>query len=153
MVVAGLIPILLGQLLRFWAVGCIVLYRGEMVKAEKLVTWGPYSIFRNPLYVANGLIGLGWGLMAGLWGLALFLITFLVLYVLLIIPWEERFLLAKFGDEYRDYSRSVGAFGPKRWPPRFKKGPFEPSVIWKSEIHSVMVTVIGTAVLISRIWW
>lgn len=149
----GLLPVLIGQALRFWAVGCIVLYRGERVKAERLVTWGPYSLVRNPLYVANGLIGLGWGLMSGFWGLSLFAIVFLVLYGNLIVPWEEDFLKVKFGKRYISYCRSVGAFFPKKWPPKVAPGPFDPSVIFKSEVHSLAVTVLGTALIWSRLWW
>lgn len=152
-VLLGLFPVLIGQALRFWAVGCIVLYRGEKVKAERLVTWGPYSFARNPLYVANGLIGLGWGIMSGFWGLVLFILTFLVLYGLLIVPWEERFLCKKFGKSYLSYCCSVGAFFPRAWPPVLISGPFDPSIIWKSEIHSVAVNLLGTALIWSRLWW
>lgn len=149
----GLFPVVLGQFLRFWAVGCIVLYRGEKVKANRLVTWGPYSLARNPLYVANGLIGLGWGIMSGLWGVVLFALTFWVLYCLLIVPWEEEFLRKKFGKSYVSYCRSVGAFFPKRIPPEVVSGPFDPSIIRKSEIHSLAVTLLGTALIWSRLWW
>lgn len=152
-VILGLFPVVLGQALRFWAVGCIVLYRGEKVKANRLVTWGPYSLARNPLYVANGLIGLGWGIMSGFLGIVLFALTFWVLYGLLIVPWEERFLRQKFGKRYVSYCRSVGAFFPKRIPPKVLSGPFDPSIIWKSEIHSVAVTVLGTVLIWSRLWW
>ena len=69
----GLPFVVLGQAWRFWAVGCIGRYRGEAVGAERLATWGPYAFMRNPLYFGNGLIGLGWGLMAGPWAAVLFL--------------------------------------------------------------------------------
>ncbi|MFC2593742.1 MAG: isoprenylcysteine carboxylmethyltransferase family protein, partial [Fretibacterium sp.] len=42
-VLLGLPLVLLGQGWRFWAVGCIGRYRGEVVGAERLVTWGPYA--------------------------------------------------------------------------------------------------------------
>lgn len=152
-VAIGLLPVLLGQALRCWAVGCIVLYRGERVKAQRLVTWGPYSVVRNPLYLSNGIIGLGWGIMAGFWESIFFLGTFVVLYGLLIVPWEESFLLKAFGEEYQRYRKRVGAFWPKTWPIRFRSGPFDASVIWRSERHTMVVTVLGTALLISRLWW
>lgn len=56
--VPGLALVVLGQVLRFWAAGTITLYRGEEVKANRLITWGPYAFCRNPLYVGNGFIGL-----------------------------------------------------------------------------------------------
>lgn len=152
-ILVGALPVLLGQALRCWAVGCIVLYRGERVKARRLVTWGPYSICRNPLYVANGLIGLGWGIMAGPLALSLFFIVFVALYGFLIVPWEERFLSEKFGKTFDDYRKRVGTFWPKIWPPRISSGPFDYSVIWNSEKHSILVTVVGTSLLLSRLWW
>ncbi|SMG27326.1 methyltransferase family protein [Dethiosulfovibrio salsuginis] len=152
-ILIGLFPVLLGQALRFWAVGCIVLYRGEKVKADRLVTWGPYSLARNPLYVANGLIGLGWGLMSGFWGLLLFAVIFVGLYGILIVPWEEGFLRKKFGKSYLSYCRSVGPFYPLKWPPKVRSGPFDSSVIWRSEVHSVIVTLLGTVLIWSRLWW
>ena len=48
-IAVGVVLVLLGQLLRFWGVGCIRLYRGEEVKAQQLATWGPYALVRNPL--------------------------------------------------------------------------------------------------------
>lgn len=149
----GLFPVVIGQALRFWGVGCIVLYRGEKVKADRLVTWGPYSFARNPLYVANGLIGLGWGIMSGFWAVVFFILTFIVLYGFLIVPWEERFLRKKFGKSYLSYCRSVGPFFPKKWPPVLISGPFDPSIIWKSEVHSLVVNLLATALIWSRLWW
>lgn len=152
-VLFGVSLAVLGQCLRFWAVGCIILYRGERVKANRLVTWGPYSLARNPLYLANGLIGLGWGIMSGFWGTVLFALTFWLLYGILIVPWEESFLNRKFGKSYISYCRSVGAFCPKKLPVCLVPGPFDPSVIWRSEIHSLIVTVLGTILIWSRLWW
>nr|PIE55560.1 MAG: cobalt-zinc-cadmium resistance protein [Dethiosulfovibrio peptidovorans] len=152
-VAIGLIPVMLGQALRCWAAGCIGRYRGERVSAKRLATWGPYSLCRNPLYVGNGLIGLGWGIMAGIVPLILFALTFWVLYGLLIVPWEERFLLKKFGDAYRRYRRTVGAFCPKQWPVCVELGSFDLSILWRSERHSLLVTLLGTVVLASRLWW
>jgi protein-S-isoprenylcysteine O-methyltransferase Ste14 len=136
-ILVGALPVLLGQALRCWAVGCIVLYRGERVKARRLVTWGPYSICRNPLYVA----------------LSLFFVVFVALYGFLIVPWEERFLSEKFGKTFDDYRKRVGTFWPKIWPPSISSGPFDYSVIWNSEKHSMLVTVVGTSLLLSRLWW
>ena len=51
---AGLILVAIGQSVRFWAAGCITRYRGENVGAERLVTWGPYALVRNPHRTMGG---------------------------------------------------------------------------------------------------
>ncbi len=147
----GFTLVALGQLLRFWAVGCITRYRGEKVGAERLVTWGPYSLVRNPLYVGNGLIGLGWAVMAGPAAAALFCIAFFLLYNVLIVPYEEAFLRGKFGAAYEDYVKRVAPFFPRRWTLDGISGPFDRSVLWKSERHSLLVTVLGSVVLLFRV--
>ena len=142
--------VLLGQALRFWAVGCIGRYRGEQVGAETLATWGPYAFVRNPLYAGNGLIGLGWGLMAGPWATLAFVVIFVLLYTILIVPHEEAFLLEKFGDEYRRYRERTGRFFPKGWPAGLIGGPFDAQVLWRSERHSLLTTVAGTFLILVR---
>ncbi len=154
---AGLVLVVLGQLLRFWGVGCITLYRGEEVKAQRLATWGPYALVRNPLYVANGLLGLGWAWMSGNAATVVFLVSFYVLYGVLIVPHEEAFLSQKFGQEYEDYKKRVGRFIPKNFSKetrsRVRAGSYDASILMKSEIHSLLVTVVGTILIVSRLWW
>lgn len=146
----GLPFVITGQLLRFWAVGCIGRYRGERVGAEALATWGPYAFVRNPLYVGNGIIGLGWGVMAGPWATAIFVAAFFLLYTVLIVPHEEAFLLQKFGDAYRRYRDVTGAFIPGSWPSGRIAGRFDRRVLWVSERHSLLVTVVGTLLIVGK---
>ncbi|MDR3265496.1 MAG: isoprenylcysteine carboxylmethyltransferase family protein [Synergistaceae bacterium] len=149
-VLFGLPFLVAGQSLRFWAVGCIGRYRGEQVGAQALTTWGPYAFARNPLYVGNGLIGLGWGFMAGPWATAAFLATFVLLYAVLIVPHEEAFLLEKFGAEYERYKSSVGGFFPKAWPGGKIAGAFDGRILWVSERHSLLTTVAGTLFIVGK---
>lgn len=150
-ILAGLPLVLLGQLLRFWAVGCIGRYRGERVGAEALATWGPYAFARNPLYVGNGIIGLGWAVMAGPWAILVFVVTFVLLYTVFIVPHEEAFLLEKFGDAYRKYRDTTGRFIPRSWPTGRIAGPFDRKVLWISERHSLLTTVVGTLLIVGKI--
>lgn len=152
-VVPGLLLVIAGQAFRCWGAGTIMLYRGEQVKAARLATWGPYALVRNPLYVANGILGLGWAWIAGDAATAVFVVTFAVLYGYLIVPHEEKFLLAQFGDKYRQYCRRVGAFFPQSIDWEKLKGPFDRSILLKSEIHTLWVTVAGTILILSRFWW
>ncbi|NLB84054.1 MAG: isoprenylcysteine carboxylmethyltransferase family protein [Synergistaceae bacterium] len=148
----GLFLVALGQGIRFWAAGSIVRYRGEQVGAQQLVTWGPYGLVRNPLYIGNGLIGAGWGMMAGWSAFFLFILVFILLYGVVIVPWEETFLRQRFGEEYEGYVSRTGQFIPKKWTLKELNGPFNTEVLWRSERHSVFVTLAGTALLLMKIW-
>ena len=151
-IAVGICLVALGQGIRFWASGCITRYRGEKIGAENLVTWGPYAFVRNPLYLGNGLIGAGWGILAGWKALCVFLGAFVVLYGIFIVPCEEEFLEKKFGEEYRNYKRKTGRFLPVWRPAMEVDGPFDVSILWKSERHSLFITLAGTAVLIASVW-
>jgi protein-S-isoprenylcysteine O-methyltransferase Ste14 len=142
--------VVLGQALRFWAAGCIGRYRGERVGALSLATWGPYAFVRNPLYVGNGLIGLGWSVMADPLAIAVFVITFVLLYTVLIVPHEESFLLEKFGVEYSRYKERTGSFFPNAWPSGRISGPFDSKVLWVSEFYSLLTTVAGSLLIIAK---
>ncbi len=73
-------------------------------KAQKLVTRGIYSRFRNPIYIFGG-IGVAGFVLAierPIW-----LLAFAVLIPMQIVRSrrEARVLEEKFGDEYREYAR------------------------------------------------
>ena len=81
-------------------------------KEHELVTSGIYRWVRHPLYtVGSSFIG-AFGLMADNW----FIIIMAALaFIAMAIrtPKEEANLIAKFGDEYRNYMKTTGAFLPK----------------------------------------
>ena len=149
-IVCGAPFIVLGQSVRFWAAGCIVRYRGEHVGALSLTTWGPYAFVRNPLYAGNALIGLGWSVMAAPLAIVAFVITFILLYTVLIVPHEESFLLKKFGGEYSRYRERTGSFFPAAWPGGWIAGPFDSKILWVSEFHSFLATIVGTLLIIAK---
>lgn len=150
----GLIFVIAGQIWRFWAAGCIGRYRGEDVGAQRLATHGPYALMRNPLYFGNFLIGFGWAVMAGFWAVPVFIVGFIILYVIIIIPYEEDFLMKKFGNEYKDYKLRVGMFAPRS---DFKLsglfGRFDAKILWRSERHTVITTVLGTCLIASKLFF
>lgn len=148
----GLPLVILGQLIRLWAAGTIIRYRGESVKAEQLITWGPYGLVRNPLYIGNGLIGLGWSLISGsMLALFVFLAVFVLLYGMLIVPWEEKYLGNKFPEEYSNYKERTGRFFPKGTISFDRlRGPFDLRILWISERYSLAITVLGTFILIFK---
>jgi protein-S-isoprenylcysteine O-methyltransferase Ste14 len=83
-----------------------------LLKEQSLVTGGAYGVVRHPIYAGAFLIW--FGLAAAYTSGAVLLLT--VLYVIpayvLNIRGEEQMMLSRYGDEYRDYRRRVGAFVP-----------------------------------------
>jgi protein-S-isoprenylcysteine O-methyltransferase Ste14 len=73
----------------------------------RLVTTGVFSISRNPLYLGAVCFVIGIVLTVDLpWALVLLLPALVACHYVLIGP-EERYLAAKFGEEYRLYAASV----------------------------------------------
>jgi protein-S-isoprenylcysteine O-methyltransferase Ste14 len=71
--------------------------------ALKLVTTGPYSYTRNPMYLGMVLFMLGLSVMLSLeWGILLTPILWLA-YDQLVVAREEAYLSAKFGEPYREF--------------------------------------------------
>ena len=140
--------IIAGQIWRCWAVGFIGLYRGENVKAQKLATTGPYALMRNPLYFGNFLIGFGWAIIAGVYAVIIFIVSFYILYNLVIIPHEEKFLKNKFGLQYEYYCSKVKRFFPKKFNLKDLRGNFDSKILIRSEIHTIISTLIGTLIII-----
>ena len=96
--VLGFIFVTLGGFGRLWA----SLYV-EGFKTKKLITEGPYSMVRNPLYFFTYIILLGFCLVVKSIPIAITLIVaFTVLHIPAIIK-EERKLLAQHDNAYREY--------------------------------------------------
>lgn len=101
----GLPLIVIGVGQAVWAVA----EAGEtnIEKPAELLTGGPYSLSRNPMYVAWTLLYLGIGLTANSpWIIALlpFVFAFTHFYD---VRREERFLEEEFGKEYKQYKERV----------------------------------------------
>jgi protein-S-isoprenylcysteine O-methyltransferase Ste14 len=74
---------------------------------SKIVTTGVFSVSRNPLYLGGICILVGVALALDLpWVLVLLLPATVTCHYILIAP-EERYLLARFGEEYAAYFASV----------------------------------------------
>jgi protein-S-isoprenylcysteine O-methyltransferase Ste14 len=75
------------------------------------VSHGPYRFVRNPMYTGILILGMSLGLALGTWLLPVAAsLTFTLLA--LRTHTEERYLIERFGDQYRDYMRRVGRFFP-----------------------------------------
>ena len=73
---------------------------------DHLITQGPYKYTRNPLYIADTLIFLGFALFSNSM-LVIILMTLLVFTLLLLPLIEESWLLEQYGEKYRRYKAKV----------------------------------------------
>lgn len=81
---------------------------------HKLVTSGPYRWVRHPLYTIACSLFVTFGMIADNWFIALLgILAFIAMAIR--TPKEEANLIAKFGDEYREYMKRTGRFLPKVW--------------------------------------
>jgi protein-S-isoprenylcysteine O-methyltransferase Ste14 len=98
----------LGGACRFWA----TLYIGGR-KGRGVVREGPYSMMRNPLYLASFLLALSAVVFVQDLGLLIGFTIAAVTYITVTIPSEERRLASKLGEEYQRYCREVPRFLPR----------------------------------------
>jgi protein-S-isoprenylcysteine O-methyltransferase Ste14 len=80
---------------------------------HELVTGGPYRWIRHPLYTTGVVLFAALGLMAANWFILLFAVLALLSMRLVVVPLEERALLARFGADYHQYIRRTGAMLPR----------------------------------------
>jgi len=127
----GLAVAAAGQALRFYTLSLVregSSGQGAVLESTHLNTQGPYARVRNPLYLGNLGIVLGLLLVAhDPWAYAVTLGFFFGEYHF-IIRAEERFLLDRHGDAYRDFLAKV-----PRWVPRFSPaydGPLSERFSW-----------------------
>lgn len=109
----GVLLLLLGFLLRLWAVVHFYNHHIRVISLEpqgSLVTAGPYRYSRNPLYLgANVFCFFGAALLFGS-PTALIMTAVHLPFMNLMIRREERQLEQKFGESFRAYKRQV-----RRW--------------------------------------
>ena len=94
---------------RLW---CSLYIAGK--KNRALVTEGPYSMCRNPLYFFSLLGAAGAVMATGMISVTLGLAALFLLYYRPVIRAEEIRLAGLFGDEYRSYCARVPRFLPRR---------------------------------------
>ena len=79
-------------------------------EGKRMVTDGPFRWTRNPMYLGMTLVYVALALGFDSLGAALLLVPVLLIIRSQVIGREERYLEAKFGDDYRSYKASV-----RRW--------------------------------------
>ncbi len=79
---------------------------------HQLVTSGPYTHVRHPLYTALNGFGLSLALVSANWLFVAFFILSLV-GLAARVPKEEKMMMEQFRDEYQAYMRKTGRYFPK----------------------------------------
>jgi len=102
-------------LFRVWCAGFLDDACDPTEHGRRLITSGPYSYVRNPLYFATFVMGMVYVIMSGIvYAMLVWIIYFVVLYDRIVVQYEEEFLETRFGDEYREYRKSVPRYLPLR---------------------------------------
>jgi protein-S-isoprenylcysteine O-methyltransferase Ste14 len=116
------LPFIIAGGIAFFLLGVflVVAARREFARLEQytdpghpttiLIMTGVFSFSRNPLYLGVVFLVMGIGLMINSWWVFIFLLPSLVACRTILIAPEERYLGAKFGNEYRTYAARV-----RRW--------------------------------------
>jgi protein-S-isoprenylcysteine O-methyltransferase Ste14 len=117
----GLIPVVAGIIGLIWVFSVMAaqfpklpevveLDEGERLltaTSRILITHGPFSCSRNPMFLAGLVVLLGWAIFYGSAVIAIVTVIGWALANYLKVPQEERGLEARFGEDYRDYKRRV----------------------------------------------
>ena len=142
------VAIALGELIRMAGVaaaGTVTRRRSRAV--QRLVTYGVFGWMRNPLYVGNFLIWIGFVIGSGvLWFLPVAVVLFGIEYSL-IVRYEEGVLESIFGAEYIGYKVSTA-----RWIPRAPASRATGEHNWGEALRSELSTFAQYAALAAAFW-
>ena len=157
-IAAGLPLAIAGELLRCWAVGYSgTTTRNGVVTAPKLASGGPYAYVRNPLYIGNFVTAAGFAvaftggnsqlargaLVAGS------LASMAAVYAA-IVPHEEAFLHARFGEVFERYCERVPRILPRLRPSDGGDGEWDAQVLVEAESNTIALFGAMFAVLVIK---
>jgi protein-S-isoprenylcysteine O-methyltransferase Ste14 len=80
---------------------------------HELVTSGPYRYVRHPMYTAFFIIGFGFLFLSANWLIGIIYIGTLLLMYIARISAEEKMMIDRFGDSYRQYMKTTGRILPR----------------------------------------
>jgi protein-S-isoprenylcysteine O-methyltransferase Ste14 len=151
---------------RRWIIGGVVIAFGEAIRlagvaaagtetrrrsrnVQRLVTYGIFSWVRNPLYVGNFLVWMGFAVISGvLWFLPVAALIFAIEYTL-IVRYEEGVLETIFGQEYLTYKQRTPRWFPR--PPAVKdSGEHHWGEAWRSEVSTLLQYVVLVALFLVK---
>lgn len=124
--------------------------RTRKVGAKRLSTGGIYAHVRNPLYLGNLLIYVGFAIIAGgpwMVYLAVIALIYFSIQYGFIIALEEDTLAELFGEEYRQYTENVPRLLPRLHP--WRDANQRPPKKWSSVFNSEKSTLLNQAVFLA----
>jgi protein-S-isoprenylcysteine O-methyltransferase Ste14 len=156
--------------LRHWIAAAVLIVIGEWIRlagvaaagtvtrrrsrdVQRLVNYGIFGMMRNPLYVGNFLIWMGFVIASAvLWFLPLAILIFAIEYFY-IVRYEEGVLESIFGAEYLAYKQRTPRWFPR--PPAVKEtGPHDWGEAWRSEVSTFMQYAgIALVLLLKQTYW
>lgn len=140
------------QTVRGWVIGAALIVAGEVFRmmgvaaagtvtrrrsrdVQRLVDYGIFGWVRNPLYIGNLLIWIGFVVGSGvLWFLPIAIVLFAIEYTL-IVRYEEGVLESIFGAEYLAYKARTPRWFP-RPPSERSTGPHDWGEAARSEVST-----------------
>jgi protein-S-isoprenylcysteine O-methyltransferase Ste14 len=148
---AGLALVICGELIRLWG----VLYIGSVSRTRSerlgpLIDRGPFAMVRNPLYIGNVLLWLGFTISARLLWLAPLVFLLLMAEYHAIVRWEERLLESRIGRSYRNYLQRV-----PRWIPNLagrSASGHDTTFSWRQTLYSERGTLVAIAAGYLLLW-
>jgi len=148
---AGVLIVAAGEAVRLWAVHHIgAISRTRSDRLGPLIATGPFALVRNPLYLGNILLWVGFALGAHLLWLAPIIVALLAFEYHAIVRWEETLLAERLGEPYRRYVQRV-----PRWLPRLgddsshateQAMPSSAAFSWRETLFSERGTLIAIGV-------
>jgi protein-S-isoprenylcysteine O-methyltransferase Ste14 len=111
--IAGIVVILLGAALRWWAIYTLGRYFTADVavrSTQSVVQSGPYRFVRHPSYTAILIMLLGVGMALANWVCLVVMLAGGLIGLLYRVGVEERALVEALGQPYRDYMRHTKRF-------------------------------------------
>ena len=134
--IVGAVLVVIGEWIRLAGVSAAgTVTRRRSRDVQRLVTYGIFSWVRNPLYVGNFLVWIGFTIGSGvLWFVPVAILLFAIEYTL-IVRYEEGVLESIFGAEYLAYKARTPRWIPM--PPRASEsGPHDFGEALRSEVST-----------------
>lgn len=145
---SGSVLVAAGEIVRLLAVRQIgAISRTRTDRLGPLVAAGPFALVRNPLYLGNIALWLGFAMVAQLPSIVAPIAILLAVEYQAIVRWEEALLETRLGDGYRAYAGQV-----PRWIPRLAPAKGErvdhrsrATFSWRETLFSERGTLIAIA--------
>jgi Phospholipid methyltransferase len=116
---------------------------------QRLVTYGIFAWMRNPLYVGNFLIWLGFIVISDVLWFIPFAIALFALEYTLIVRYEEGVLESIFGAEYLAYKHRTSRWFP-RPPADDEDGEHHWGEAWRSETSTFLQYIVIAGLFIAK---